>query len=95
MTRRSIMAIGFCAVAVALIIPAACSAFFPPDVFPSTKSIPPDPFTPPDGGGLGEPEPTDPGTGPTVQTPEPATVVTALTGLALAAAYRWRQRRAA
>jgi len=84
------------ALAVALTLPAASQAFFPPDVFPPTQTgTPPDPFTPPTAGGLGEPDPTDPAPGPTVQTPEPASIVTGLTGLVLAAGYGWRKKRAA
>lgn len=94
MTRRLIPTVA--ALALALTLPAAGSAFFPPDIFPpTTTGTPPDPFTPPGAGGLGEPEPSDPDAGPTVQTPEPATVLTGLTGMALAAAYGWRKKRAA
>ncbi|HVK07637.1 MAG TPA: PEP-CTERM sorting domain-containing protein [Gemmataceae bacterium] len=93
MTSRLIPVVA--ALAVALSLPAAGFAFFPPDVFPPTnQGTPPDPFTPPGAGGLGEPEPVDPDPGPTVQTPEPASIVTGLTGLALAAAYGWRKKRA-
>jgi hypothetical protein len=93
MTSR-LMAVA--ALTVALALPAAGFAFFPPDIVPPGGSgTPPDPFEPPTGGGLGEPDPTDPDPGPTVQTPEPASIVTGLTGLALAAAYGWRKRRTA
>jgi hypothetical protein len=55
--------------------------------------VPPDPFGVPGTGGLGEPEPPDPGNVPNVQIPEPASMVSALTGLALAGAYGLRRRR--
>jgi hypothetical protein len=82
------------ALALALAVPSVSVAYFPPNVG-IPEPVPPDPFIPPDtGGGLGEPVPPDPGPGPSVQTPEPASVVTALTGLALVAGYRLRKRQA-
>ena len=88
MTRRGLW-VG--ALALALAVPSAGLAYFPPNVG-QPPAVPPDPFTPPGGGGLGEPEPPEPPAGPSVQTPEPASLVTALTGLALAAGYGVRKR---
>ena len=97
MTRHSIRFAAI-ALAAALIVPSISNAFFPPNVGmpPITiQSVPPDPFGKPDAGGLGEPEPPDPGAGPTVQTPEPATIVIGLTGLAMAGALGLRKRNKA
>jgi hypothetical protein len=80
---------------VAMVCSSSAQAFFPPDIFVKTTGTPPDPFKPPTAGGLGEPTPPQPTGGPTVQTPEPATMITALTGLALAAGYRLTKRRSA
>ena len=63
----------------------------PPPV--TGQGVPPDPFKPPTSGGLGEPDPPPPPPGPTVQTPEPASLVTAMTGVVLAIGYRVRKRR--
>jgi hypothetical protein len=87
---RQIIWIGMLALATAVILPSVSLAFFPPNI--GITPIPPDPFGTPGTGGLGEPEPPDPGPGPNVQTPEPATVVTALVGLAMAGAYGVRKR---
>jgi hypothetical protein len=81
-----------------LAAPSTGSAFFPPNIGlnqPPVPVVPPDPFGVPDTGGLGEPESPDPGPGPSVQTPEPASIVTALTGLILAGGYGLRKRRQA
>jgi hypothetical protein len=91
MTRRGLW-VG--ALALALVVPSVSLAYFPPNVG-VPPAVPPDPFTPPGQGGLGEPEPPEPPPGPSVQTPEPASVVTALTGLALVAGYGMRKRRTA
>ena len=81
MTRH---AIGVLALAAALIAPSLALAYFPPTIGnPPPTPTPPDPFVPPGGGGLGEPEPPPPPSGPSVQTPEPASVVTLSPGLAL------------
>jgi hypothetical protein len=90
MTRHG-MWVGAVALAVALVAPSVSLAYFPPTVG-IPPATPPDPFRPPDAGGLGEPEPPPPAPGPSVQTPEPASIVTALTGLALAAGYRLRRK---
>jgi hypothetical protein len=92
MTRQRL---GALALAAGLLAPAVATAYFPPNIGmppPTGKAIPPDPFEPPVGAPLGEPEPPDPGPQPSVQTPEPASVVSALTGLALAAGYGLRKR---
>jgi hypothetical protein len=84
------------ALAAALIAPSVGLAYFPPNIGipPVTgQGTPPDPFTPPTTGGLGEPEAPEPPPGPSVQTPEPASVVTALTGVVLAVGYRARKRQ--
>ena len=94
MTRHGIRA-GLVALAAALVAPSLVCAYFPPTVgIPPVgiTEVPPDPFQPPIVGGLGEPEPPPPPAGPTVQTPEPASIVGALTGLALVAGYRLRKR---
>ena len=86
------------ALAAALVAPSVSLAYFPPTVgMPPVKgtAIPPDPFTPPTAGGLGEPTPPEPAPGPSVQTPEPATMLTALTGAVLAFGYGARKRRQA
>jgi hypothetical protein len=82
------------ALAAALILPSVSRAFFPPTIgIPVTgQSVPPDPFKPPTNGGLGEPDAPPPPPGPTVQTPEPASMVTALTGAVLAIGYGARKR---
>lgn len=87
---RQVMWIGLIALASAVILPSVSVAFFPPSI--GITPLPPEPFGTPDTGGLGEPEPPDPGPGPSVQTPEPASVVTALMGIALAGAYGVRKR---
>jgi hypothetical protein len=89
MTRHAIAAV---ALAIALVTPALGVAYFPPNIG-TPKPVPPDPFVPPGAGGLGEPESPPPPPGPSVQTPEPASIVTALTGLAFAAGYGVRKRR--
>ena len=84
------------ALAAALVAPSVGLAYFPPTIGipPVTgQGTPPDPFTPPTTGGLGEPEEPEPPPGPSVQTPEPASVVTALTGEVLAIGYGVRKRR--
>jgi hypothetical protein len=85
------------AVTAALVAPSVTLAYFPPTIGEPPpvqgKSVPPDPFKPPTVGGLGAPDAPPPPSGPTVQTPEPATMVTALTGAALAVGYGWRKRR--
>lgn len=83
------------ALAAALVAPSVTLAYFPPTIgIPQPpKVVPPDPFKPPTTGGLGEPDPPEPPPGPTVQTPEPASIVTALTGAALAVGYGVRNRR--
>jgi hypothetical protein len=88
MTRRGLW-VG--ALALALVVPSIGLAYFPPTIG-TGPGVPPDPFKPPTQGGLGEPEPPPPPPGPTVQTPEPASIVTALTGLALAAGYGARRK---
>src|SRR5690242_361818 len=92
MTRRAFAAAA--ALAAALVVPSASFAFFPPTIgIPVTgQSVPPDPFKPPTNGGLGEPDAPPPPPGPTVQTPEPASMVTALTGAVLAVGYGVRKR---
>jgi hypothetical protein len=81
------------AVAVALVAPSVSLAFFPPTIgIRPHQPVPPDPFKPPTGTGQGEPDAPPPPPGPTVQTPEPASVVTALTGAALAVGYGVRKR---
>jgi len=92
MTRRAFA--GAAALAAALVAPSVSSAFFPPTIgIPVTgQAVPPDPFKPPTTGGLGEPDAPPPPPGPTVQTPEPASVVTALTGAVLAVGYGVRKR---
>ena len=95
MSRYGIRA-GLVALAAALIAPSLVCAYFPPTIgTPGITSVPPDPFKPPVVGGLGEPEPPPPPPGPTVQTPEPASIVSALTGLALLVGYRLRKRTVA
>jgi len=91
MTRRGLF-VG--ALALALIAPSISLAYFPPNIG-VPPAVPPDPFKPPTQGGLGDPEAPPPPPGPTVQTPEPASIVTALTGLALAAGYGARKKRQA
>jgi hypothetical protein len=86
---RHIIRVGILALAATVFLPAMGSAYFPPTI---GQNLPPDPFGTPDTGGLGEPEAPDPGPGPTVQTPEPASVVTALLGLAVAGGYGLRKR---
>jgi hypothetical protein len=94
MTGRAIR-IALVAIAIALIAPTVSVAYFPPNVGQPPVPVPPDPFGVPGGGGLGEPEPPDPGTVPSVQIPEPASIVTALSGLAIAGAYGLRRKRQA
>lgn len=91
---------GMWAAALALAIPTAGFAIFPPVVNQpppppvTVTSVPPDPFKAPGVTSLGEPEPPpSPAPGPVVQTPEPASVVTALVGLAVAGGYGLRKRR--
>jgi hypothetical protein len=86
-------AIGAVALTIALVTPALGVAYFPPTIGNPVPAVPPDPFVPPGTGGLGEPEPPPPPPGPSVQTPEPASIVTALTGLVLAAGYGVRKKR--
>jgi hypothetical protein len=93
MTRQRLAA----ALALALAAPSVTLAYFPPNVgMPppvNGTAVPPDPFKPPTTGGLGEPTPPEPAPGPSVQTPEPASMVTALTGAVLALGYAARRRR--
>jgi hypothetical protein len=94
MTRHATR-FGVVALTAALVVPSVSQAFFPPNVGQPpvvVKSVPPDPFGVPTTGGLGEPTPPDPGKGPAVQTPEPATIVIGLTGLAMAGAFGLRKR---
>jgi hypothetical protein len=91
MTRHARKAV-VVALAVALVAPSLALAYFPPNVG-IPPAVPPDPFVPPGTGGLGEPEPPPPPPGPNVQTPEPASLVTALTGVAFAAGYGLRKLR--
>lgn len=94
MTRHATR-LGAVALAAALVVPSVSQAFFPPDVGKPpvvVQTVPPDPFGVPDTGGLGEPAPPEPGNGPAVQTPEPATIVIGLTGLAMAGAFGLRKR---
>lgn len=94
MTRHKFF--GAAALVAALIAPSLSLGYFPPNVgVPPVggQGIPPDPFTPPTTGGLGEPEAPPPPVGPSVQTPEPASVVTALTGAVLAIGYGVRKKR--
>lgn len=79
------------AVAVVLAVPSISMAYFPP-VSTTNPQTPPDPFQVPGLGGLGEPESPTPDKNPTVATPEPATIVSALAGLAMLAGYRWRKQ---
>jgi hypothetical protein len=85
------------ALAAALVVPSVSLAYFPPTIGmppPVTgKSLPPDPFKTPTTTGQGEPDAPPPPPGPTVQTPEPATMVTALTGAVLAIGYGVRKKR--
>jgi hypothetical protein len=84
------------AVTAALVAPSVTLAYFPPNIGEPPvqgKSLPPDPFKPPTVGGLGAPDAPPPPSGPTVQTPEPASMVTALTGAVLAVGYRLLKRR--
>jgi hypothetical protein len=85
------------ALAAALVAPSVTLAYFPPTIGmppPVTgQGVPPDPFKPPTTGGLGEPDAPPPPPGPTVQTPEPASLITALTGAVLAVGYGVRKRR--
>jgi hypothetical protein len=92
MTRYAIR-LALVAIAFVLIVPTVSLAYFPPNVGQPPAPVPPDPFGVPGGGGLGEPEPPDPGTVPSVQIPEPASLVTALTGLVIAGAYGLRRKR--
>jgi PEP-CTERM motif len=95
MTRHAFK-VGAIAVAATLVLPSLVLAYFPPTIgMPppvGVKSVPPDPFPVPGAGGLGEPDAPEPGPGPTVQTPEPATVVTGLVGLAMAGGFGLRKR---
>src|SRR5262249_62075688 len=87
---RHAMWFGAVALAVALVPPSVSLAYFPPTIG-QPPVTPPDPFRPPDTGGLREPEAPPPKPGPSVQTPEPASILTALTGLALAGGRRLRR----
>ena len=78
------------ALGLALVVPATSMAFFPPGDITPTVPVPPSDT--PTGGGTGEPEPHSPEEPPTVQAPEPATVITALTGLTLIAGARLRKK---
>src|SRR5262245_16377825 len=93
MTRQRL---GALALAAGLLTPAVTAAYFPPNIGmpppPPVNGVPPDPFEPPVGARFGEPEAPDPGPQPSVQTPEPASVVTALSGVAVAAGYGLRRR---
>ncbi len=94
MTRHGLVRTA--ALAAALVAPSVSLAYFPPDIGKppvQVKSVPPDPFKPPTTTGLGEPDAPPPPAGPTVQTPEPATMMTALTGAVLAVGYGIRKRR--
>ena len=94
MSRRGIQ-FGILALALAVAAPSISLAYFPPEIGLTNPNTPPEPFGVPGLGGLGEPEPPDPGSGPNVQTPEPASIVTALSGLAMAGAFAWRKKRKA
>lgn len=91
MSRRCCV-LGVC-VALVLLAPGPTWAYFPP-VTIVNQGTPPDPFQVPGLGGLGEPEAPEPDKSPTVATPEPATLVSALAGLVVAAGYGWRRRNA-
>jgi hypothetical protein len=95
MTRHALVRAA--AVAAALAAPSVSAAYFPPTIGmppPVTgQALPPDPFKPPTTGGLGEPDAPEPPPGPTVQTPEPASMVTALTGAVLSLGYGVQKRR--
>jgi hypothetical protein len=91
MTRHAIR-LALVALAIAFFAPSIASAYFPPTVGQTPDPVPPDPFGVPGPGGLGEPEPPDPGNVPNVQVPEPASMISALTGLAIAGAYGLRLR---
>ncbi|HEX3152462.1 MAG TPA: hypothetical protein VHR66_30590 [Gemmataceae bacterium] len=83
------------ALAGALVAPTVSLAYFPPNVGqPPVKvqSVPPDPFKPPTAGGLGEPSAPEPPPGPSVQTPEPASMLTALVGAGMALGYGVRKK---
>ena len=80
------------AIAVALVAPSASFAFFPPTIGITKQPVPPDPFKPPTTGGLGEPDAPPPPPGPTVQTPEPASMVLLGSGLLGVASQLRRQR---
>ena len=91
MTRTGLkIAAMACGVALLAAVPA--SAYFPPPSGTIT-AVPPDPFVPPTAGGVGEPNTPDPTVTPTVSTPEPSSIITALTAVALLAGYGIRQRR--
>jgi PEP-CTERM motif len=81
----------------ALVAPSVTLAYFPPTVGQppiQVTSVPPDPFKPPTAGGLGEPSAPEPPPGPSVQTPEPASMLTALVGAGLALGYGLRRKMA-
>ena len=66
MSRRTSL-LAAITVAATLAIPAIGAAYFPPNIGlnpPVVPVVPPDPFGVPDTGGLGEPEPPDPGPRP-------------------------------
>lgn len=75
-----------------LTIPTIASAYFPPPTG-GTTAVPPDPFTPPTTGGVGEPEVPEPEGQPTVATPEPSSIVTAATAMLMLAGYALHRRR--
>lgn len=92
MSRHGIQ-FGILALALAIAAPSISLAYFPPEIgVPPPGNTPPDPFGVPGQGGLGEPEPPEPGPGPVVQTPEPASIITTLAGLAVAGGFAWRQK---
>jgi hypothetical protein len=86
-------AIGAVALMIALVTPALGVAYFPPTIGNPVPAVPPDPFVPPGTGGLGEPEPPPPPPGPSVQTPEPTSIVMGISGLLVAAGFRFGKKR--
>ena len=90
---RTGLKIGMLACGLILLESAPVSAYFPPPTGTIT-SVPPDPFTPPTTGGVGEPVPPDPTVHPTVSTPEPSSFIPALSAVVLLGGYAvWQRRR--
>jgi hypothetical protein len=73
-------------------LPASAKAYFPPIKGVTATAVPPEPFPVPPVSGVGEPDAPDPVEVPTAQTPEPASVVMGLVGLAAIAGYRFRSK---